>query len=96
MTYVDSRGSQLATGDIVRAVLVPDHLDARNPSLPFNTLKRIINNYGRIANVSTEGLVEFEFRIRFGHNRGLYSVWLEPYFLQKKKMHSMNPRAVRR
>ncbi len=96
MTYVDSRGSQLTTGDIVRAVMMPDRLEARNQSLSLNALKRIINNYGRIANLSNEGLVEFEFRIRFGSNKGLHSVWLEPYLLQKKKVDSMNRRSFNR
>jgi hypothetical protein len=96
MTYTDARGSQITTGDIARAVGIPNQLEARTDSLSINALKQMVNNYGRIAAVSTEGLVEFQFRIRFGLNKGLHSVWLEPYLLQKKKVVSISRRAANR
>ncbi len=97
MMYTDARGSQLITGDIARAVAVPNQLEQRaRLGTAQVTLKEIINNYGRIGAVSADGLVEFRFRVRCGHNKGLHSVWLEPYLLQKKKVVSISRRAANR
>lgn len=97
MTYTDARGSQLTTGDIARALALPDKPErrARLGSAAL-AIKQMVNNYGRIGAVSADGLVEFRFRVRCGSNKGLHSVWLEPYLLQKKKTVSTSRRAANR
>lgn len=85
----DAFGRQLYVGSRVRVCAVPDLSgisdDARRETAAI--FRFAVGRAFPIQGFDDVGLAELELRIPVGENRGLHTIWIEPYLLKKLHQH---------
>jgi len=84
----DATGKDIAVGDIVRVIGVPDlggmSAECREESLPV--FRHLVGKYKRVREFDEYGFAWLMFKIRKGPHAGYHSVGIEPNLLRVRQL----------